>query len=93
MSSNTTARPRCRSSCGDAAEGFSTAPSGARLPRSTAMPPEAVSARSTGRITSSFQFRTSLTSSQTGPPDTVRASLCSFPASPSARMTTGNPPA
>jgi len=39
MSRNTTARPLWRISFGVAAEGFSTAPSGARLPRSTAMPP------------------------------------------------------
>ena len=38
MSSNTTARPRCCIRCGDAADGLITAPSGARLPRSTAMP-------------------------------------------------------
>ena len=57
------------------------------------MPPEAVSAFSTGRITSSFQLRTSLTSSQIGPPETVSASRCSLPASPRARTTTGRPPA
>ncbi len=93
MSSKTTARPRCTIRCADAAEGFSTAPSGARLPRSTAIPPEAVSAFSTGRITSAFQLRTSLTSSQIGPPETVSASLCRCPPSPSALMTTGKPPA
>jgi len=38
IESNTSARPRCRSRCGDAAEGFSTAPDGARLPRN-ARPP------------------------------------------------------
>jgi hypothetical protein len=36
---------------GDAADGFSTAPSGARLPRSTAIPPLAASGLSIGRIT------------------------------------------
>ena len=39
MSSNTKARPVCLSNPGVAAEGFNTAPLGARLPRSTAMPP------------------------------------------------------
>ena len=38
IDSNTTARPVCCSSSGDAADGLMTAPSGARLPRSTAMP-------------------------------------------------------
>ena len=57
------------------------------------MPPLAVSALASGRITSSFQLRTSLTSSQIGPPETVSASLCSLPASPRARITTGRPPA
>ena len=38
MLSNTTARPRCFSRRGLAAEGLITAPSGARLPRSTAIP-------------------------------------------------------
>ena len=39
MLSKTTARPRCRSRCGDAAAGLISAPSGARLPRRTAIPP------------------------------------------------------
>ena len=39
--SNTTARPRCCSRCGEAAAGLMIAPSGARLPRSTAMPASA----------------------------------------------------
>ena len=38
MSSNTTARPVCTISAGVAALGLITAPRGARLPRSTAMP-------------------------------------------------------
>ena len=52
MFSNTTARPRCRIRAGLAADGLRTAPSGARLPRRTAMPPSAVSALSSGRMTS-----------------------------------------
>ena len=63
MSSNTTARPRCFIRCGLAAEGFSTAPFGARFPFSTAIPPDRLSAFSTGRITSSFQLRASRTCS------------------------------
>ena len=49
MLSNTTARPRCFISRGEAADGLSTAPVGARLPRSTAIPPCAASGRSNGR--------------------------------------------
>src|ERR1700721_1032404 len=36
--SKTRARPRCLSRCGEAADCLMTAPSGARLPRSTAVP-------------------------------------------------------
>ena len=57
MVSNTMARPRCLISCGEAADGLRTAPSGARLPRSTAMPPLAASGLSIGRMTSVFQLR------------------------------------
>jgi hypothetical protein len=39
---------------GVAADGLSTAPRGARLPRSTQMPPSATSGLSSGRITSSL---------------------------------------
>ena len=51
MSSNTTARPRCFSSSGVAADGLITAPSGARLPRSTAMPPCGLNGFASGVIT------------------------------------------
>ena len=51
MSSNTTARPLCFMSFGVAAEGFSTQPSGARLPRSTAMPPCGLNGLPSGVIT------------------------------------------
>ena len=54
MSSNTTARPVCFSSVGVAADGFSTAPSGARLPRSTAMPPCGLNGVASGVITSAL---------------------------------------
>jgi hypothetical protein len=40
-SRNTTALPRCCRSLGSAAEGFITAPRGARLPLSTAVAPSA----------------------------------------------------
>ena len=50
--SNTTARPVCCSSAGDAAECLITAPRGQRLPYSTAIAPCALIGRSSGRITS-----------------------------------------
>ena len=46
--SKTIARPRCCSRCGEAAAGLMMAPSGARLPRSTAMPPSASSGSASG---------------------------------------------
>ena len=58
---NTTARPRCTISEAVAAEGFSTAPFGARLPFRTATPPDFASAFSAGRITSSLWFTTFFT--------------------------------
>ena len=51
MFSNTTARPLCFISFGVAAEGFSTAPLGARLPRSTQMPPCGLNGFASGVIT------------------------------------------
>ena len=54
MSSNTTARPLCFISFGVAAEGFSTEPFGARLPRSTAMPPCLLNGLASGVTTSSL---------------------------------------
>ena len=51
-SSNTTARPLCFSSFGVAADGLITQPSGARLPRSTAMPPSGLNGFAIGVITS-----------------------------------------
>ena len=53
MSSNTTARPLCFISVGVAADGFSTAPFGARLPRSTAMPPSGLNGFASGVMTRS----------------------------------------
>ena len=55
MVSNTTARPRCLSSLGVAADGLMTAPSGARLPRRTAMPAFALNGSSNALMTSRFQ--------------------------------------
>ena len=54
MFSNTTALPLCCSSFGVAADGFSTQPSGARLPFSTAMPPCGLNGFSIGVITASL---------------------------------------
>ena len=56
MVSNTTARPRCVSSAGVAALGLMTAPRGARLPRSTAMPASALNGAANGLITSVLKF-------------------------------------
>ena len=52
MFSNTTARPVCTISAGVAALGLITAPRGARLPRSTAMPALSLNGSSSGWITS-----------------------------------------
>ena len=54
MFSNTTARPLCFSSFGVAADGFSTQPLGARLPRSTAMPPCGLNGLASGVMTFSL---------------------------------------
>ena len=54
--SNTTARPRCTISAGVAALGLMTAPRGARLPRSTAMPALALNGASIGLMTSVLKF-------------------------------------
>ena len=54
MSSNTTARPLCRMSFGVAAEGLNTAPSGARLPRRTAIPPCGLNGLPSGVMTFSL---------------------------------------
>ena len=54
--SNTTARPRCIISAGVAALGLMTAPRGARLPRSTAMPALALNGASSGLMTSVLKF-------------------------------------
>ena len=69
------------------------APSGARLPRSTAMPAFFLNGFLNGVITSRFQHGASLLFSQMVLPFTVSASLCSRPFSPSSRSTTGSPPA
>ncbi len=52
MSSKTTARPVCVSRCGLAAAGLMIAPSGARLPVSTAMPLSGTTGLVRGRMTS-----------------------------------------
>src|SRR3989441_7547053 len=55
MFSNTTARARCVTSFGVAAEGLMMAPSGQRLPRSTAMPASFLNGDLKPWITSRFQ--------------------------------------
>ena len=54
--SKTRAGPECWSISGATAERFTTQESGARLPRSTAMPPVLLYGFSTGRMTSGFLF-------------------------------------
>src|SRR3954467_11609015 len=55
MSSNTTARPVCFISSGEAADGLITAPSGARLPRRIAIPECGFNGSSKLVMTSWFQ--------------------------------------
>ena len=93
MFSNTTARPVCRMRPGLAADGFSTAPFGARLPRTIARPPCSTSGRDSSRITSSLKHSASATLSASVASDTDGASPCSRPASSSRFITTGRPPA
>ena len=69
------------------------APRGARLPRSTTMPPLAVRPPSIGRMTSGFQFGAAAMPSHTLRPVTVSASRWSLPCSPRVRITAGRPPA
>ncbi len=69
-----------------------TAPSGARLPRSTAVPvPAGWKGWPSGMMTSRFQQGASATFSPTVLRVTVSAPACSR--SPSSRMTAGRPPA
>jgi hypothetical protein len=91
LSSNTTARPVCLSSAGVAADGLITAPSGLRLPRSTAMPAWGLNGSSNAWMTSRFQFGASLQLSHSVLPLTVSASR--FSSGPSSRITAGRPPA
>ncbi|MNC93675.1 hypothetical protein D3C83_103570 [compost metagenome] len=93
MSSNTTARALCFRSFGVAAEGFTMAPSGQRLPRSTAMPVSFLNGFLKVWMTSRFQQGASLLLSQMVLPLAVTAPLCSLPFSPSSRITAGSPPA
>ncbi len=74
MLSKTTARPRCFSRRGVAAEGLITAPVGARLPRSTAMPACSRMGLARSRITSRFQHGASAVFSPMVLPLTVSAS-------------------
>ena len=91
MLSKTTARPRCRSSSGDAAAGLITAPDGARFPRSTAIPALSCSGASRPRITSESQIGAPARCSTSGRPVTVSASGSSR--SRTSRSTASSPPA
>ncbi len=93
MFSNTTARPRCFISLGVAAEGLMMAPSGHRLPRSTAIPEFFLNGFLNGKITSRFQQGALLLFSQRLLPFTVSASLWRRPFAPSSLITAGSPPA
>src|SRR5690606_34704032 len=89
----TTARPVCRSNPGDAADCLTTAPPGARLPCSTAVPePAGCIGSASGRITSRFQHSAVATFTPMDSPVTVSASPSSRPASARSRSTTGSPP-
>src|SRR5678815_5989489 len=85
MSLNTTARPLCFINFGVAADGLMIAPSGHRLPRSTAMPVFFLNGLSNAVITSRLKHSASLLLSQMVLPLTVSAFLCSRPCSPSSR--------
>ncbi len=78
-------------SIGSAAEGFSTAPPGARFPRSTAIPPSGLNGWANGKITSVLKFFASLLFSPIVFPVTVRASRCSLCLI--SEITAGMPPA
>jgi len=93
MFSNTTARPLCFISLGVAAEGLMIAPSGQRLPRSTAIPEFFLKGFLCWKITSRFQQGAFLLFSQRLLPFTVSASLCRRLFAPSSRITAGSPPA
>ena len=71
-----------------------TAPPGARLPRSTAVPvPAGWNGSAMVLITSRFQHGASATFAPIPDPVTVIASAFSRPASASSRITAGRPPA
>jgi len=74
---NTTARPVCFSSRGSIAAGLITAPSGARLPRSTARPSRSTSGLSRRRITSSLNTAAPAMFSPSVQPLTVGAPVSS----------------
>ena len=93
MLSKTTARPLCFMSFGVAADGLMIAPSGQRLPRSTAMPVSRLKGFPKGMITSGLSLRAARLFSQIDLPLAVSASLWMRPRSPSSRITTGSPPA
>ena len=91
--SKTTALPVCCIKCGDAADGFNIAPSGAIFPLNIFIPPSKVSGLSKVRITSSFQHSEFKLFSPIVFPLTVSASLSRISFSKRRLITAGIPPA
>ena len=91
--SNTRAGPRCRSISSATAPSLTTAPAGARLPKSTARPPVACHGSSIGRMTVSSRTRAFATASPTVPPATLSAEPSMRPAAMRRFMTAWMPPA
>ena len=91
--SKTRAGPSWTSILGATAERLTTDPSGARLPRSTAMPPVGEKGSSMGRMTELSLTRAPAMFSPTVLPVTVMHSRLMRPALSSSAMTAGTPPA
>ena len=91
--SNTRAGPECTSISSATAPSLTTAPAGARLPKSTARPPVACHGSSTGRMTESSRTRAFATASPTVPPATLSADPSMRPAAMRRFMTAWIPPA
>ena len=89
--SNTTARPLCVIKAGVAALGLMTAPRGARLPRSTAMPALSLNGVRSGRITSGLSFLASAMFSPSVLPFAVSAPACRYGSI--SFISAGRPPA
>ena len=91
--SNTRAGPSCTIISSTTAERFTTLPSGARFPLSTARPPVLLYGFSTVLMTSVFLLTASLMFSPSVLPVTVMQSVCKRPMSASSFMTAWTPPA